>query len=993
MTRILACALAGAILCSAFPCSASFISLNIKVGTQFKGGKSTASVSISNLGDESAHSIEASAVLPGYPPGPVSLREALNPNDEWTSSFPLGQAPVPAGTYSVWVFVRYRDVNGYPYATIRHVPLVTADPGTNAPPVVITISGTEMTSNGNVPVEVTSCSSVSITGTLSVVLPPVLSPDISRLPVSLSPGESVKLNVPATNVDGRAGHVLPVLASFDYIDGGEHKSPSAASTITIVDHWFNSLPWRQSAWWISAILLLAAVFIRIFTPRALPAASSPSRANGQLNMILPSFTLLVLTSFLLYHLPPNLILLDTMATGGDTPAHNYLVSHLRESLLGSGRIVSWAAGWWCGFPMFQSYFSLPYILAVILDIFLPFNIAFKLASISGIMLMAPAAWWAARRWGPGPIACMVAAMTMVFLFDNSNTMWGGNIYSTLAGMISNSLSFPFLILFLSAASRDADDGLFRLSTVGLLVLVIASHFFTTVIAIAVASGLPFFAPRSGIRRALKVVVAECAAGLLLMSWWILPLVANMPYTAEFGGNWTDWPARVSSTVLPVIIGLSPFAVCGLILGWKHMRAPTCMMAWMLLVSALLLVFGHSVSHVFINIRLWPYMMFAFVVLAGIGAGLLIHRICLPAFTTTAGLLLLVLSLCTWGSDLARHFAVWNYEGMENKPRWPVVRDLILPLRGTPGRLANDLHAENNGMGSTRAFEAVPHIAGKPVIEGGLVSSSWSSLFPYYIQSESSETSAGAPVRVRLASFNITNATRHLELFNVKHFIAKSPRTRTAMIAHPSWQPVRQRDGWTLFELTSNDGSYVTIPSVPPRAVACDDFQQTALDWFYVPEALDHPFVLLKRDGRDADEWRGDRRRHTGRDFSVLDTNQFAEALRKISTLTARPCADTGTPSRVLSEAITDGRIVFSTTATGMPHIIKSTYFPQWKVRGASRVYMCTPCFMLVYPDSEQVELYYGTTGVEYAGIALTVAGACLAALVAWHQRRQPAKQA
>jgi hypothetical protein len=92
---------------------------------------------------------------------------------------------------------------------------------------------------------------------------------------------------------------------------------------------------------------------------------------------------------------------------------------------------------------------------------------------------------------------------------------------------------------------------------------------------------------------------------------------------------------------------------------------------------------------------------------------------------------------------------------------------------------------------------------------------------------------------------------------------------------------------------------------------------------------------------------------------------------------------------VLSELIAEGRIRFTTTATGMPHIVKCTYFPQWKVAGARRVYRCTPCFMLVYPDSTQVELYYGATTAEYAGWFLTVAGACVTAL-AWRRwRRRP----
>jgi uncharacterized membrane protein len=53
--------------------------------------------------------------------------------------------------------------------------------------------------------------------------------------------------------------------------------------------------------------------------------------------------------------------------GGDTPAHNYLASQARDNLLNEGRIVAWSEGWWCGFPIFQYYFPLPYLLMAMAD--------------------------------------------------------------------------------------------------------------------------------------------------------------------------------------------------------------------------------------------------------------------------------------------------------------------------------------------------------------------------------------------------------------------------------------------------------------------------------------------------------------------------------------------------------------------------------------------------------------------------------------------------
>ena len=153
-----------------------------------------------------------------------------------------------------------------------------------------------------------------------------------------------------------------------------------------------------------------------------------------------------------------------------------------------------------------------------------------------------------------------------------HTMWGVNIYSTLAGMIANSLSFSLFVLFLGAAVRDARDGRFRLRTVLILVLVMASHFFTTIIAAVVVAVLPLMMARGNRWTAFRVLALEGVCAGVLMAWWLVPLVAKLSYSVDFGGDWPMaqvWEMmRVRGTLeyLPI---LSVFAVPGLILMWRR----------------------------------------------------------------------------------------------------------------------------------------------------------------------------------------------------------------------------------------------------------------------------------------------------------------------------------------------------------------------------------------------------------------------------------------
>jgi hypothetical protein len=82
-------------------------------------------------------------------------------------------------------------------------------------------------------------------------------------------------------------------------------------------------------------------------------------------------------------------------------------------------------------------------------------------------------------------------------------------------------------------------------------------------------------------------------------------------------------------------------------------------------------------------------------------------------------------------------------------------------------------------------------------------------------------------------------------------------------------------------------------------------------------------------------------------------------------------AVTGEVSDVVLEA---NRISFHTTAVGVPHLVKVSYFPNWKATGAEGPYRAAPSLMVVVPTSEDVVIEFRNTTPEYAGMALSAAG-------------------
>ena len=80
------------------------------------------------------------------------------------------------------------------------------------------------------------------------------------------------------------------------------------------------------------------------------------------------------------------------------------------------------------------------------------------------------------------------------------------------------------------------------------------------------------------------------------------------------------------------------------------------------------------------------------------------------------------------------------------------------------------------------------------------------------------------------------------------------------------------------------------------------------------------------------------------------------------------------------EEWSDERVRFRTTSPGTPHVVRMSYFPNWKATGGS-MERGENSMMLVTPAQNRVELVFARTPVETAGTVISVAAA-LALLVA-----------
>ncbi len=317
----------------------------------------------------------------------------------------------------------------------------------------------------------------------------------------------------------------------------------------------------------------------------------------------------------LWQLHPSLLLSNTTITGGDTGAHVGLASFLKTNLLPHGHLTGWDPGAYDGFALNTFYFPLPDAIAAALGYIIPFNIAFKLVTILGSVTLPVAAWIFGRLSGlERPRPAVLAIATLPFLFDQSFTIYGGNLYSTMAGEYAFSLGLSFALVFMGLAVRGMKTGRFRALTAVILAVCILCHVLTALFALAGA--LVIFLLAGPTRRRLWWMVTSVGGGLLLVSWWAVPFLLDQAYSTNMG--WLNVTTYVS-VLFPVgnlwaIILAGLGTVLAVVVAVRNRQSAPLLLAVLGVAAGLTVRFDPQWT--LYNVRFLPFYMFCVYLLAG-----------------------------------------------------------------------------------------------------------------------------------------------------------------------------------------------------------------------------------------------------------------------------------------------------------------------------------------------------------------------------------------
>ncbi len=708
--------------------------------------------------------------------------------------------------------------------------------------------------------------------------------------------------------------------------------------------------------------------------------------------------------FTLLQLQPRLLVTDTLAAGGDMGAHVWGPAYLRDHILPSGRLSGWAPDWYAGFPAYHFYMVVPSLLIVALDVVLPYTIAFKLITVSGLLALPVAAWALgrlARLPFPGP--ALLAVASVGFIFDRSFTIYGGNAASTLAGEFAFSISLALAVLFVGLVLRGLETGRHRVAAALTLALCALCHVIPAIFAVVAALlALALRADRSRLRWMAGVGLV----GALLTSFWTVPFVGRRAYLNDMGWEklTTYWeallPGRLGASLSRAFGGEAAASING-DLTWVAVLAvvglgTSILMGRRLGIYLTLLAGICAVGFVLApqgrlwNARLLPFWYLCLYLLAAIALAELVSSVALLArrraspdprllvggsVLATVAVLVAVglplrslpfgstspdgstyrwLGLSTTDRSFIPAWAQWNYSGYERKDAYPEFRAVLQTMddvgrRNGCGRAMWEYEADLDRFGTPMALMLLPAFTDGCIgsMEGLYFEASATTPYHFLNQSELSSGPSRAQRDLPYGTLDVSRGVDHLQILGVRYYLAFSPEAVQQADAEPELTKVAEVEGWQVYEVAGSqvveplDNEPVVLQGVPKGG---EGWLDVAVEWYMDPEAQD---VMLAAAGPAS--------------WDRVPAGAEPEP--------------TPVPASVVSGIRTDeDSIAFDVERPGSPVLVKTSYFPNWQASGAEGPWRVAPNLMVVVPTETHVELRYGTTPLEWFAWALTVLG-------------------
>jgi hypothetical protein len=734
----------------------------------------------------------------------------------------------------------------------------------------------------------------------------------------------------------------------------------------------------------------------------------------------------------------DLIFDDNTPTGGDMGAHVWGPAFLRDHLLSNFQLNGWSMDWYAGMPAYRFYMVVPALAMVALDTILPYGVAFKLVAVSGLVSL-PFACWAFGRLARFryPMPELFAFAGMLFALDESFSIYGGNLKSTMAGEFSFSIALTFMVLGLGFLANGMRTGRFRSWAAILLALAVVCHGIVA-IYVLIAAPVVVLVHLDRVRR-LWFGLSVGLLVLLLSAFWIGPFVGDHDFMTDMkygarpegaGDSYWDmfFPLTAPLDILVTALAVIGFAAC---VARRHANGTALGVIGLLSVAAVYAIQEDGLPFIGLlwNPRLLPLLYFMRYLLMMIGiveiAGVIVaaarsHRAAEPtgwisgtvAWGAAALSVLLVLGFmfevlpgggrrqfhdsvvyawgplrktATGGDAQGDGWSRYNFAGYEGRTAYPEYYDIITTMTNIGrtngcGRALWENNEDNGQYGTTMALMLLPHWTDGCIgsMEGLFFEASGTTPYHFLTTAAMSEQSSNPVRELRYVNNDASVGVPHLQALGVRYAMVRTEEAKREAREQPELTLLATVGPWEIYQVADSD---VVVPlDVQPVVVEKRDGDQRerhlelGTSWF---QQQDEWAALPADDGPAA--WQ----RIT---VAVDESRQIPDPNRPPDNPdTSGKQVDIVVPEQAIQPVqlapvqvsdveIGQQDVSFRVDQVGVPVLVKVSYFPNWEADGADGPYRVAPNLMVVVPTDNEVSLHHGRSASDIGFYVLTLIG-------------------
>ena len=692
------------------------------------------------------------------------------------------------------------------------------------------------------------------------------------------------------------------------------------------------------------------------------------------------FIKVALGSLLIIFLRIELVFSDLLPTGGDMGAHIVPTKFFVTELFNNFKLSGWSQDWFAGYPVYYFYFPLPPIITSLLNFIFPFSISFKtMVLISQVLLVVSIEML--MRKNSREFSFYGYGVGLLYLLTESFTIFGGNLASSLAGQYSFTYSIAFgnLSIFYLVKSKYKYSIEIAALLIGLSVL---SHLIPFMIYLPIFA---FYFVKSDIKIYKKISAflffLFVAARFSIVLFLNLEFTTNMTYTP-----YTQLSDLVKSDVLPIVIGTAIYIISSK--SKTSLKAISGFEIYLLFISIYLFFYGPESA--LWNGRIVPFFNLGIIILffnllhfdiktltkkiQGKYPLLLFILLINSYFMylyyskwgntysiTTISVILIVLFMflisinsrnflfyttivsLTFGTlSYLPHWLNWNFSGYESKSNWTDITSLYEGLDTLePGRIMWEPNSDLNKYGTPMVLMTIPIFTDHQSVEGLYFDSSITTPFHFLAVSGVAERPSNPVGGLTYINGEFDKGFRLMEDLGVDYFIAYTSSIKDKANKDENFNFLFSNEVFNVYSINTEKVELVG-------------------DNLYIFESPDFYERL-----RNAVLRAGSEQSFFESAYKNFKDESNYKIIENYDESYADP-SDKNTTLLISDLNIQNELITFKTNKPNQLHLIKVSYFPNWKIKNGYGPFRISPSFMAVIPKDEFVEIKFESSKTEKA---------------------------